>query len=84
MSSVTPTERKLQDLVGERLRMPPDEVPLDKSLLEDLGLDSLTIVTILVEVDEVFAPVSVSDQSFEDLRTLREIAAFIDREQAAG
>ena len=84
MVQVSATERRLQVLVGDKLKMAPEEVPLDQSLLEDLGLDSLTIVNLLVEIDEAFAPVSVSEQSFEDLRTLREIAAYIDRESTGG
>lgn len=78
--SITPTERKLQAIVAPKLRVSPEQVPLDKSLLEDLNLDSFDQMTVILEIEEAFAPVTVSDKSAEDLLTLRELAAYIDRE----
>ncbi len=82
MSSPTPTEQKLQALVAERLKIAPGQVPLDQSLLEDLGLDSFDVMGIILDIEEAFAPVTISDKAAEELRTLREVAAFIDN--AAG
>jgi acyl carrier protein len=78
--SVTPTEQKLQAIVAPKLRIPPEQVPLDKSLLEDLNLDSFDIMTVILEIEEVFAPVTVADKSAEEILTLREVAGYIDRE----
>lgn len=78
--SITPTERKLQAIVAPKLRVSPEQVPLDKSLLEDLNLDSFDQMTVILEIEEVFAPVTISDKSAEELLTLRELAAYIDRE----
>ena len=82
MNRNTPTEQKLQVLVAERLKIAPGQVPLDQSLLEDLGLDSFDVMGIILEIEEAFAPVTISDKSAEELKTLREVAAFIDN--AAG
>ncbi len=78
--SVTPTEQKLQAIVAPKLRIPPEQVPLDKSLLEDLSLDSFDIMTVILEIEEAFAPVTISDKSAEELLTLGEVADYIDRE----
>ncbi len=78
--SVTPTEQKLQAIVAQKLRIPPEQVPLDKSLLEDLSLDSFDIMTVILEIEETFAPVTIADKSAEELLTLREVADYIDRE----
>ena len=78
--SVTPTEQKLQAIVAPKLRIPPEQVPLDKSLLEDLSLDSFDIMTVILEIEEAFAPVTIADKSAEELLTLREVADYIDRE----
>ncbi len=77
---ITSTERTLQTIVARRLKVAPEEVPLDRSLLEDIGLDSLTLMTTMLDIEDVFAPVILSDKSFEELRTLHDIAAYIDSE----
>jgi len=79
----TPTEQRLQALVAERLKIGPRRVPLDQSLLEDLGLDSFDVMGIILEIEEAFAPVTISDKSAEELKTLREVAAFIDAQGRA-
>ena len=76
----TPTEEKLQAIVAEKLQVAPEQVPLDQSLLDELGLDSFDVMAVILEIEAVFAPVTVSDKSAEELRTLRDVAAYIDRE----
>ena len=75
----TPTEQKLREIVAEKLKLAADQVPLDQSLLDDLGLDSFDLMSVVLEFEQVFAPVSLSDKSAEELKTLREVAAYIDR-----
>lgn len=82
-SAATPTERKLQALVGQKLKISPERVPLDQSLLEGLGLDSLDAMSVILEIEEEFAPVTFSERAAEDLKTLRDVAAYIDRQPSA-
>ena len=37
-------------------------------------------MTVILEIEEAFAPVTISDKSAEELLTLRELAAYIDGE----
>ena len=76
----TPTEQKLQAIVAARLKIPPAEVPLDQSLIEDMGLDSFDMMAVILEIEETFAPVTIADKSAEDMVTLREVARHIDDE----
>lgn len=76
----TPTERKLQAIVAAKLKVPAEQVPLDKSLIEEMNLDSLDLLTAILEIEETFTPVTISDKSAEELLTLREVAAYIDGE----
>ena len=78
--SVTPTEQKLQSIVAAKLQVAPDQVPLDASLIDGLSLDSFDLMAVILEIEEEFAPVTISDKSAEELRTLREVAAYIDHE----
>jgi len=78
--SATLTEQKLQSIVAAKLQVAPEQVPLDASLMDDLSLDSFDLMAVILEIEEEFAPVTVSDKSAEELRTLREVAAYIDHE----
>lgn len=74
----TATERALQAIVAAKLQVKPDQVSLDQSLVEDLGLDSFDVVTVIVEIEQRFPPVTLSEKSADHLRTLRDVAAYID------
>ena len=76
----TPTEQKLQAIVAPKLKLLPEQVPLDQSLVEDLSLDSFDIMEVILEIEETFAPVSIADKSAEELMTLRDVAHHIDSE----
>ncbi len=78
MAPLTPTERRLQQIVAARLQLDPAQVPLDQAWRDDLGLDSFDLMSIVLEIEEAFAPASLSDQAARDLRTLREVAAYLD------
>ncbi len=76
----TPTEQKLQAIVAPRLKLLPEQVALDQSLVEDLSLDSFDVMEVILEIEETFAPVSIADKSAGELMTLREVAHYIDSE----
>ncbi len=76
----TPTEQKLQAIVAPKLKLLPEQVALDQSLVEDLSLDSFDIMEVILEIEETFAPVSIADKSAEELMTLRDVAHHIDSE----
>jgi acyl carrier protein len=77
----TPTELKLQAIVAPRLKLLPEQVPLDQSLVEELSLDSFDVMEVILEIEETFAPVSIADKSAEELMTLRDVAQYIDSQR---
>jgi acyl carrier protein len=48
--------------------------------MDDLSLDSFDLMAVILEIEQDFAPVTVSDKSAEELQTLREVAAYINHE----
>jgi acyl carrier protein len=78
----TPTELKLQRLVAARLKVEPERVPLDQSLTDDLGLDSFDVMGVILEIEEAFSPATLSDEAAQELKTLRQVAAYLDRQLA--
>ncbi len=78
MIATTPIERKLQTLVAAKLKVDPAQVPLDQSFLHDLGLDSFDVMAIIVEIEQAFPSVSLSEDGAQELKTLREVGDYID------
>jgi acyl carrier protein len=81
-TAVTPTEQELQAMAARRLEVEPSQVDLDARLLGDLGLDSFDLIGVVLEIETAFHPVSVANKSAEEIKTLRELAAYIDEELA--
>lgn len=79
---MTPTELKLQTLISTRLQVDPALVPLDQTLTDDLGLDSFDLMEIILEIEQAFPPISLADEAVQNLKTLREVATYIDSQQA--
>ncbi len=81
--ATTPTEQELQKLLARRLNVSPDAVPLDADLLEELPLDSFEVVAVIVEIEDAFPPVRIAESDADELRTLHDVAAYIDRQLGA-
>lgn len=66
----------LAELINEETGLPTDQVELDKSFTDDLDIDSLSMMTIVVNAEERFG-VKIPDDNVKDLRTVRDAVDFI-------
>ncbi|MEK7311456.1 MAG: acyl carrier protein [Chloroflexota bacterium] len=80
---MTPTELKLQSIVAEKLKIDSSKVLLDQSVTDDLGLDSFDVMAVILEIEQAFPPVTLSDDAAQNLKTLRDVATYIDEQLAA-
>lgn len=68
------------DVLRVEIRKVKDTLPLatatDALLMTDLGLDSLDVVEFVARVEEVYR-VSVSDEDWQELTTLQQIADYL-------
>ena len=48
------TFEKVQKILAEQLELDADEITLDSSLVEDLGIDSLDFVDIVMSLEDEF------------------------------
>ncbi|WP_168581664.1 acyl carrier protein [Gephyromycinifex aptenodytis] len=72
----------LAEIINEETGLEPEAVELDKSFTEDLDIDSLSMMTIVVNAEEKF-DVKIPDESVKDLKTVRDAVDFIKTAQAA-
>ena len=73
---------ELAEIVNEVAGIETDDVQLEKSFVEDLDVDSLSMVEVVVAAEEKFG-VSIPDDEVKNLKTVGDAVAFIERAQAA-
>ena len=69
-------EMKLIKIVADKLNIEENCITIASRFQEDLGADSLDIVELLMELEEVFG-VNISDEESERLKTVGDAVKFI-------
>ena len=72
----------LSEVLVERLRVDPAQIRPDADLFEDIGLDSIDMMTAVMAVEERFG-IEVSDKEVEKVRTLAQAAELLSSKVAA-
>jgi acyl carrier protein len=68
----------LGEIVEEIAGVPADEVTLSKSFVEDLDIDSLSMVEIAVAAQDKFG-VEIPDDQLKDLTTVQDVVSFVSK-----
>ncbi|MEX5236621.1 MULTISPECIES: acyl carrier protein [Kocuria] len=71
----------LAEIVNEETGLETEAVQLDKSFTEDLDIDSISMMTIVVNAEEKF-DVTIPDEEVKNLKTVEDAVSFIDNAQA--
>jgi acyl carrier protein len=71
----------LAEIVNEETGLETETVQLDKSFTEDLDIDSISMMTIVVNAEEKF-DVTIPDEEVKNLKTVEDAVNFIDNAQA--
>ncbi|WP_269449894.1 acyl carrier protein [Auraticoccus cholistanensis] len=81
MATTEEIRAKLAEIVNQVAGVSADDVQLDKSFTDDLDVDSLSMVEIIVAVEDEF-DVEVPDEEAKNLRTVGDAVAYIERARA--
>jgi acyl carrier protein len=68
----------LGEIIDEIAGVPADEVTPDKSFVDDLDIDSLSMVEIAVAAQDKFG-VEIPDEELKDLKTVQDVVHFVQR-----
>jgi acyl carrier protein len=71
---------KVKEIIVSTLKLDPSKVTLEASLEHDLGADSLDVVEVLMSIEDEFK-VEIPDEEIENIRTIGELAAYIENNQ---
>ena len=80
MASTEEIRSGLADIVNEVAGIPADDVQLDKSFIDDLDVDSLSMVEVVVAAEEQFG-IKIPDDEVKNLKTVGDAVAFIEQAQ---
>ena len=72
----------LAEIVAEETGLPADTVTAEKSFTDDLDIDSISMMTIVVNAEEKFG-VTIPDEEVKNLKTVGDAVADIERNRAA-
>jgi acyl carrier protein len=68
----------LAEIVNEIAGIPVEDVEIDKSFIDDLDLDSLTMVEVATSAEDKFG-VRIPDENLKDLKSVRDAVDFIEK-----
>ncbi|HAG63485.1 MAG TPA: acyl carrier protein [Kocuria sp.] len=71
----------LAEIVNEETGLETEAVQLEKSFTEDLDIDSISMMTIVVNAEEKF-DVTIPDEEVKNLKTVEDAVNFINNAQA--
>ena len=67
---------QVKQLIADELHIDSASIADDADIIEDLGADSLSVVTIIMNAEDEFK-ISIPDEAIADLRTPRAMAEFV-------
>ena len=68
---------KVKQMLASQLNIEVEKIKDESRIIEDLGADSLDTIEMLMSLEEEFG-ISVPDDKAEELKTVQDIAQFID------
>lgn len=73
---------KLKNIIVEQLGVEESDVALEASIQDDLGADSLDVVDLITTIEDEF-DISIPDEAVEEIKTVGDIAAYIEKNSDA-
>jgi acyl carrier protein len=69
-------EEKVIKLVMDQLDVTREECVIEASFIDDLGADSLDLVELIMEMEEIFG-LEIEDEELEKIRTIKDVVDFL-------
>lgn len=73
---------KLKDLIVDQLSVDADTITMESSITDDLGADSLDVVDLITNIEDEF-DISIPDEAVENIKTVGDIANYIEKNSNA-
>jgi len=67
----------IRDVIVEVLDIPPEEVTLESSFVDDLGADSLDVVEMLMLLEEKYE-LEIPEEVAENMKTVKDVVEYLE------
>jgi len=74
-------ETKVISLLASQLSKEVGKIKVTDRIIEDLGADSLDIVTMLMNLEEIYG-ITIPDDDAMELKTVAELVGYLEKNQA--
>jgi len=71
---------KVKEALAKQFELDPESISMDTNLIDDLGADSLDVVELIMDLEDVFG-ISISDEDAAELYTVRGIVEYLEKLQ---
>ena len=71
-------EKKVTDILVDKLDVEPEEVKSEADFREDLGGDSLDLMVVIMEIEKDFR-ISVTDEEADQVKTVADIFDLVEK-----
>lgn len=70
---------KVREILAKELNIPEEDITLESNFTEDLGIDSLDLVQLVMELEEAF-DITIDDA--EAIKTVQDAVSFVEKKTA--
>ena len=72
---------KISNIIAEQLCIDIEEVKPESNIIEDLKADSLSVVEILMAIEEEF-DIKVPDEDVPGIKTVKDVVDYVEKNQS--
>jgi len=69
-------EKKVREIIADRLKLDVEQVQTNSRFIEDLGADSLDIVEMIMQIEEDFG-ITIPDEEAEKIKTVGNALSYL-------
>jgi acyl carrier protein len=70
---------KVREILSKELNIPEEDITLESNFTDDLGIDSLDLVQLVMELEEAF-DITIDDA--EAIKTVQDAVSFVEKKTA--
>lgn len=68
---------KIIEMICEQFGMEPDELSENTTFVEDMGIDSVDVVELVVELEDEFGLDEIPEEELKKIRTIGDLTAYV-------
>ncbi|EKD50892.1 MAG: hypothetical protein ACD_62C00400G0006 [uncultured bacterium] len=69
-------ESKIIDIIAAQLSLRNSDIKLSSHFIDDLGADSLDVVELIMEIEDVFG-IEIPDEDVEEMETVEDVINYV-------